>query len=126
MGKAKVSSEVEKAQEKIKALKRTIADKESKLFQERQKLGPLEAEVSQLQAQVREVEKLIRSQAALVIAEHLDGLLAAVPEHEFRDCSDDQQRDDSECSRCALLYLKENTWDIESYEFKISISHRER
>ena len=120
---ARRASDLVSDKDTLKKVEAELAGKRKVLDDARAKLSPLEQEVEKLRKAVDRLQ-------AAVVADNVDALLAIVPEHTERyfdpdegPCSDDDVRE-GRCTRCTLLYIRDNKWDASKFKVEVTVSPR--
>ena len=97
---------------------------EAELAAKRKVVAAEQAKLTPLETEAKKLRDAIHRSHANVIADNIDTLLLVVPEHERTSCSDEDPSNEGRCTRCNLLYIKENRWDAANFKFEVTVSPR--
>ena len=111
------TTELQSDKAALQKIEAELAEKRKAVEAEKAKLAPLEEEA-------RKLRSAIERQRAEVVADHVDALLAIVPEHDFTSCSDQETLNEGRCTRCSLLYIKHNRWDAMNFKVDVTVTPR--
>lgn len=100
-----------------------LSKEASELFRKEQEIYKQTQEQTRpLRLHFQELKQKIKDEQDKAVLNNIEVLLSFNPEHHgMPECTDETLSRYGKCTRCTLLYLKKNEWEIENFRFQVVV-----